>query len=367
MAMTNYMDDTIKNLTDALKEKGMWENTLVVFTTDNGGPIYEPGAANNYPLRGGKYTDFEGGIRTNTFISGGFVPKDRRGSVYNHVVSIADWYYMFSELAGVDPTDHKAEEANVWLKSKGLTLLPPIDGQPGMLDHIVGGTQGRNGSLYLSEFALLDYPFKLVTGSQPYNTHTGPLYPNCSTVASLASGHGPDFCDVSILEKKIHFGDEKEWRGDCRRGCLFNIEQDPGENNDLSADPQNAARLESMIAELARYNTTLFAPDRGDTHLTACFSAMYNGGGHFGPFKYIDGYYTDKPRVYEDLTDSEKLQMIEMASLELSPVTAAFRADFTAKLLDKYLELATDACCTTDFFHQCGDLPSRTNMTTIVV
>lgn len=53
MAMTKYMDDTIGNLTKALKAKGMWDNTLVVFTTDNGGPIYVPGSANNYPLRHG--------------------------------------------------------------------------------------------------------------------------------------------------------------------------------------------------------------------------------------------------------------------------------------------------------------------------
>ena len=72
------MDDTIKNLTTALKDKGMWENTLVVFTTDNGGPIYEPGSSNNYPLRGGKYSDFEGGVRTTTFMSGGYIPKETR-------------------------------------------------------------------------------------------------------------------------------------------------------------------------------------------------------------------------------------------------------------------------------------------------
>ena len=70
------------------KEKKMWDNTLVVFTTDNGGPIYEPGSSNNYPLRGGKYSDFEGGVRTTTFISGGYIPKDRRGTVHKGVVSL---------------------------------------------------------------------------------------------------------------------------------------------------------------------------------------------------------------------------------------------------------------------------------------
>eukprot|EP00959_Pyramimonas_sp_CCMP1952_P126523 2646350-Pyramimonas_sp.AAC.1 len=73
-----------------MKTKGMWDNTLVIFTSDNGGPIYEPGAANNYPLKGGKYSDWEGGIRTNAFVSGGFVPAARRGSVHSGVVSIAD-------------------------------------------------------------------------------------------------------------------------------------------------------------------------------------------------------------------------------------------------------------------------------------
>lgn len=55
--------------------------------------------------------------------------------------------------------------------------------------------------LFLSANALLEYPYKLVTGKQPYMAHTGPLYPNCSTVASMTSGHGPDFIDFSVLEE----------------------------------------------------------------------------------------------------------------------------------------------------------------------
>lgn len=39
----------------------MWNNTLLWFVSDNGGPIYAGG--NNFPMRGGKYSEFEGGVR----------------------------------------------------------------------------------------------------------------------------------------------------------------------------------------------------------------------------------------------------------------------------------------------------------------
>ena len=39
----NFADTAIGNVTALLKSKGMWENTLVVFTADNGGPIYNNG------------------------------------------------------------------------------------------------------------------------------------------------------------------------------------------------------------------------------------------------------------------------------------------------------------------------------------
>lgn len=343
MAMTHYLDDTIRNLTDALKEKDMWENTLLVFTTDNGGPIYEPGAANNYPLRGGKYSDFEGGVRTNTFISGGYVPEASRGQIHNNVVSISDWYTIFSELAGVDPEDTKAQEANKWLIQHGLATLPPIDGQKGMLEHIFQGTKGRNGSLLISSSCLMDFPYKLVTGKQPYMVHLGPLYPNCSTVSSLKEGHGPDFVDFALFGYKPDLGDEAYWRGDCGHGCLFDVERDPTEENDLSGNPDFTERLENMMKELAVHNGTLFLPGRGETHLSACQSAMYNGGGHFGPFAFIDGYYTDKPRQDKDLTFHEKLQMEAMKLVSKEFVQKA--AQTVAVPVFKKASRTFDMCC----------------------
>ena len=50
------------------------------------------GAGNNYPLRGGKLTDFEGGIRAVTVVNGGYLPDARRGQVERGMMHIADWY-----------------------------------------------------------------------------------------------------------------------------------------------------------------------------------------------------------------------------------------------------------------------------------
>lgn len=50
-AMTNYVDGHIGMVIDALKTKGMWNDTLLVMSSDNGGPIYRNGSAgaNNFP------------------------------------------------------------------------------------------------------------------------------------------------------------------------------------------------------------------------------------------------------------------------------------------------------------------------------
>jgi len=56
-AMLSALDDGIKNVTTALAATNQAENTLIIFTTDNGGTA----GSSNYPLRGEKHSIFEGG------------------------------------------------------------------------------------------------------------------------------------------------------------------------------------------------------------------------------------------------------------------------------------------------------------------
>jgi len=297
-AMTSYMDDSMGAIADAMKAKGMWDDTLIIFTSDNGGPIYEPGAANNYPLKGGKYTDWEGGVRVNTFISGGFVPEARRGTVHSGVVSVADWYGLACELAGVDQEDTAAAEANKWLEEQGLPLLKPVDSVP-QWQHIVDGTNGRPDALYLSNKAVLKYPYKLVAGEQQYSIYTGQLFPNCSTIKDLDTKGPvvPLLDEVQLFGQLLDLGLPKETVNavmdihDCGDGQLFNVEADPSETTDLSTDPKYSDVFEELKQALAGFNKGIFEPDRGEVTMDACWSAMKTGG-YYGPYVDTDSFYT---------------------------------------------------------------------------
>ena len=73
---------------------------------------------NNYPLRGSKESPWEGGTRSASFVSGGFLAKDLRGTVSHSFIHVADWYATLSILVGVNPSDiyrgHEVDSIDVW-------------------------------------------------------------------------------------------------------------------------------------------------------------------------------------------------------------------------------------------------------------
>ena len=59
-AMITAMDNATRMVVDAYKQAGLWDDTVTVFSTDNGGPLP---SHTNYPLRSGKAHNWEGGVR----------------------------------------------------------------------------------------------------------------------------------------------------------------------------------------------------------------------------------------------------------------------------------------------------------------
>ncbi len=87
LAMVSHMDTLVGNMTAALIDTGMYENTIVVMMSDNGGyegiwPNFLPfyGGGDNGPLRGMKSEYFEGGTRVNAFIHSPLMNRKRYGS-----------------------------------------------------------------------------------------------------------------------------------------------------------------------------------------------------------------------------------------------------------------------------------------------
>lgn len=82
-------------LFDALQRLGFADNTLVVFTSDNG---RGPGRNPSQPLRGSKLTTWEAGIRVPCLVWGAGV---RRGHVSREIVHAMDWFPTLASFAGV--------------------------------------------------------------------------------------------------------------------------------------------------------------------------------------------------------------------------------------------------------------------------
>ena len=246
-AMVKYLDDVVGNLTAALKQQGLWDNLLFVTSSDNGGPIHI--AANNYPLKGSKFSDWQGGIRVNAFVSGGYLPEKMRGQKTEGYIHLADWYGTFCGLAGVDPTDKMAAKAK----------LPPIDS----LDvwPLISGENSTSPRMDIpaSHDTLISGDYKILTGNIQYSVWTGPQYPNTTT-------------DKTTI--KVH--------ENCGDGCLFNIKEDPDEYVNLAAKMPDV--LAKMQKKLQKYQETYFNPDRGEKSPMACETALDKYGGFWGPF-----------------------------------------------------------------------------------
>jgi len=279
-AMVAVLDENLGIVKQEMQRLGMWDNTLMILTSDNGGYVKNPegpcnittspnppdnsdighgaacfngeAGANNYPLQGGKYSKWEGGIRVNAFVSGGFVPAAQRGTKSEGIVHIADWYGTFCHLAGVDPFDSWAnasglpgvDSVNVWPYLSGQQAQSPRS------DFLVDSTM-----IVAGKWKYVEPGTKMVEAA-----HGGPHYPNASTATDPIDSHS--------------------WKCPAT-GCLFDLEADLPEMNEISAQHPDIVKQLNQL--LQKEKATIWkAEHKDDPECEKTANERY--GGFFGPW-----------------------------------------------------------------------------------
>ena len=193
-AMVTRLDWYVGDIIRQLKELGVYDNTLLIFASDNG-PHREGGADpdffdSNGPWRGYKRDVYEGGIRVPMIVS--WKGHVRKGEQSDFVCSFWDLMPTFRELTGARPGKGL----------DGVSLLPLLEGRRGQKEH-----------------KFLYFEFQELGGRQ-------------------AVRQGP--------WKLVHM----DIRSDNPRFELYNLDSDPGETRDLSAEhPDVLARLQEIMLQ----------------------------------------------------------------------------------------------------------------------
>lgn len=99
-AMVSCLDDQVGRLVKALEERGLRNKTLILFSSDNGGPPNL--GATNTPLRGGKHTLYQGGVQVAAFAN--WPGKIEAGVRREGLLHMVDWYPTLLGLAGAPVT-----------------------------------------------------------------------------------------------------------------------------------------------------------------------------------------------------------------------------------------------------------------------
>ena len=228
-AMLRAADEGISNITMLLKEKNLLDNTIIIFTTDNGGQTIEGGY--NWPLRGSKNTVFEGGVRGTGFVWGSKLPKLNYDN--EQLIHATDWLPTIVEgIAGLEL------DKNIWALD-GYNMWPTIatNSETPRKEILINLDPPRSG--FIGQAAIRVGDWKLITGQ-----------PNCSFAPTRKGDNCPDgwvHLDGSI--ELPPYTPSLTW--------LFNLTADPNERNNVADKyPEVVKQLKERIEY---YNSTHIA------------------------------------------------------------------------------------------------------------
>lgn len=250
-AQASSVDHTLGQVVAALKRKGMYNNTVIVLSSDNGG-TYErlftsllgvssvPGVS-NYPLRGYKYSLFDGGAKVASVVHSPLLPEVLRGTHSSAPIHFTDWYVTFCRLAGLsecrdDSSTVALDGIDVWPLLLSNSKERPASswaGGPRRGERVLSVNQNMHGGFITGDLKFINASNSL--GTDGWSAQ----YPGTTQAKSIMS-----WDKILIGMPLVACSD---WP------CLFNLTSDPGEEHDLALElPDLLANLSHRFSELVQ-------------------------------------------------------------------------------------------------------------------
>nr|XP_020450509.1 arylsulfatase J [Monopterus albus] len=256
-AMVSCLDEAIHNLTLALKRYGYYDNTVIVYSSDNGGQPFAGGS--NWPLRGSKATYWEGGIRAVGFVHSPLLVN--KGTKCHSLVHITDWFPTLITLGeGTLDEDLNLDGYDVW---EAIS-----EGHPSPRQDILHNIdpiyiKAKNGS-WKAGYGLWNTAIQAAIRVGHWKLLTG--------VPGYSDWVPPQTFSNQRLTNRWH-NERVHWdRG--KSVWLFNITADPYERVDLSQRYPHIVK--KMLVRLVQYNKTAVPVRYPSKDLRS--NPQYNGG-----------------------------------------------------------------------------------------
>ena len=301
------LDASIGKLVDSLKANNMWERSIIVFTSDNGGLMcWDVGSVNscsgsvNLPLRGGKGTLFEGSIRVRSIISGGYLDESLHGTSSDQLMHPTDLFATLASAANIDQSiiygeDYIDNDGETTTKAHSTTeKLGPVTGLPYWSFLIkeeeeaplreapfIADMKLDATSRYIEKAAVFWKGFKYII--QPTELYDGwwqsPLQ-GPSEIPSDSEGvqTSPQPLPLQVGAQTIGDvdidTDSIQWDTLKMNEYLFKIEDDPAETKNIRDDSDN----QDILIALRAYLNQLAAAPRNYVSQEASTSAASDPG-----------------------------------------------------------------------------------------
>jgi arylsulfatase A-like enzyme len=227
-AVIRELDASVGSILDKVKSLGLDRNTMVVFLSDNG-PWF---GGSSGPLRAMKGATFDGGIRVPCIAR--FPGKIPAGKVIREVCASIDLFPTICNLAGVPAPKDRAID--------GKDILPLLSGAVSKSPHeaifAMGGQELR------------------VVRSGKWKLHARVPQPGFAyqeDASKWVDARGPDGVTLIAPYEQARPNEYPGLRTgpEPKAGMLFDMEQDPGEQNDVAAqNPDVVARLKKLFDEM---------------------------------------------------------------------------------------------------------------------